>query len=139
MRRDLVCRALIPPALAATVLPLGTPLAVADGAPAITLSPTAAPPGTAISAIAAFGAYEAVDVYFDPNDESLAVTDGTGGFSTSITIPSNASAPLGIHHLTATCTRFGLPDEPASAARPRIAQLHPNGAFRPTSACEELG
>ena len=107
MKQNWIARALLAFALAAAALPLSASLAVADGAPSIDCSPPAAPPGFTVTVSGSgLGIYEAVDVYFDATDEALTVTDGTGAFSTSITIPSNASYQT--HWVTAVGRHSGL-------------------------------
>jgi len=96
-----MCSALI----SATVVLAGATAQAAS--PSVGTWPIAARPGTTISVSGSdFSPTEAVDLYFDTTDISLAVTDDSGSFSTSLTIPMKAS--YAIHWITAVGRQSGL-------------------------------
>jgi outer membrane protein assembly factor BamB len=64
------------------------------------------PAGTVTVSGAGFKAFEAVDVYFDTTDEALAVTNGTGNFS-SVSIAVPAAAAPGTHWIAAVGRHSG--------------------------------
>jgi hypothetical protein len=76
--------------------------------PGIALSVVSGPPTTTVTvAGAGFGAFEAVDVYFDITDAALASTSGTGNFA-GIAVQVPASALPGTADLTAVGRHSGL-------------------------------
>src|ERR1700733_10360109 len=76
--------------------------------PAIKVSPGVNHPSSTTNVSGtAFGATEAVDIYFDTTDEQLAVTNGSGAFGkTPIPVPANAVP--GTHYVTAVGRHSGL-------------------------------
>ena len=82
--------------------------AVAFAQPTVTVSPTAGPPTDKVAVSGTgFGADEAVDLYFDTADMSLAAT-GPGGSFTGIGLTIPASANPGTHWITGVGRRSGL-------------------------------
>ena len=74
---------------------------VAAARPRITLSPHTGPPSSTVTVSGTgFGADQAVDIYFDTQDEALAST-GPGGAFHGIGIGVPASAVPGTHYITA--------------------------------------
>src|SRR5579859_5367625 len=76
--------------------------------PGLVLSRSTGPPTSGVTVSGAgFGAFEAVDVYFDTTDEVLASASGTGTFGPiSISVP--AAAVPGTHWITVVGRRTGL-------------------------------
>jgi hypothetical protein len=69
--------------------------------PGLALSKSAGPPTTSVNVYGAgFGAFEAVDIYFDTTYEALATTNATGNFG-AITIQVPRDAVPGTHWVTA--------------------------------------
>jgi outer membrane protein assembly factor BamB len=81
---------------------------MAQAAPAITASPASATPkqSLTVSGTGFTTPFEAVDVYFDLTDLTLAVTSATGTFSCTLTVP--AMAAPGTHWVTAIGRASGL-------------------------------
>src|SRR5262249_31450226 len=70
-------------------------------APRVKLSPGSGPPtGTVRVSGTGFGAYRAVDIYFDITDKALAATNGQGAFS-GVPIRVPAAAVPGGHYIPA--------------------------------------
>ena len=69
--------------------------------PAISLSPTDAPPTSNLwISGSGFAPHAKIDIYFGTQDKALAIADGSGSFS-QIAIPAPASALPGTHWVTA--------------------------------------
>ena len=76
--------------------------------PKVRVSPATGPPTSTVTVSGSgFGAFKAVDIYFDTTDKALAATSGAGSFS-GITIGVPASARPGKHFVTAVQRRSGL-------------------------------
>src|SRR5580693_1265143 len=87
--------------VAAGMVPAAAAPAASAAGPAITLSPKAGPPTSTVTVSGTgFGAGEAVDVYFDTTDETLAIARPDGSFS-GVAIGVPASAPPGTHYISA--------------------------------------
>jgi outer membrane protein assembly factor BamB len=75
--------------------------------PNIINTPATGPPKKQVTiAGAEFGAFEAVDVFFDTDDLVLTVSDSVGQFTATLNVP--ASAAPGTHWVTAIGRRSGL-------------------------------
>ena len=86
----------------------GTSTAKFTVAPGLALSRGTGPPTSGVTVSGAgFGAFEAVDVYFDTTDEVLASATGTGTFG-PISISVAAAAVPGAHWITAVGRHSGL-------------------------------
>jgi outer membrane protein assembly factor BamB len=71
------------------------------GQPSVTVSPHSGPPtSTIVVGGKGFGAYKAVDIFFDTTDEALVVANGSGTFS-GIAVSTPASAKPGTHWISA--------------------------------------
>ena len=96
---------------------------MAEAAPAITVSPASGPPTTTITADGSgFGAYEAMDVYFDTSHLVLTVTSETGTFSCTLTAPR--SAIPGVHWVTAVGRKSKLAAQKPFTVRTNWSQFH---------------
>ena len=93
---------------AGLVAPAAGSISAAAAAPGITLSPKTGPPTSQVMVSGTgFGAFEAVDIYFDTTDEALASTGADGSFS-GITISVPGSAVPGTHFITGVGRHSGL-------------------------------
>jgi outer membrane protein assembly factor BamB len=86
--------------VAAGVPAAASPFVGVAVAPRVRLSPRSGPPTATVRVSGAgFGAFRAVDIYFDTTDEALASTNGSGAFS-GIRVRVPASALPGTHYIT---------------------------------------
>ena len=93
--------------VAAGVPPTAAYAARVTQAPGVKLSPRTGPPTSTVRVSGSgFGAYRAVDIYFDTTDEALAATNDNGAFS-GIRIRVPASAVPGTHYITAVQRHSG--------------------------------
>jgi outer membrane protein assembly factor BamB len=106
--------------------------------PGIVLSPAGGPPtGSVTVSGAGFGAFEAVDLYFDTTDEALASTDGTGSFSgAAVSIP--ASAVPGAHFVTAVGRHSGFAAQATFTIGTNWPQFHDSARLRGVNPFENV-
>jgi len=112
MRPQPLRAALVAVVAGAGLVAVGVPAAAAraagaTAAPHVRLSPHSGPPTSTVRVSGAgFGAYRAVDIYFDTTDKALAATNGNGAFS-GIQVRVPASAVPGTHYITAVQRHSG--------------------------------
>jgi outer membrane protein assembly factor BamB len=115
-------RVMVAGTIAAALLGGGS-LTVASAGPAIALKPASGPPTSLITVNGSgFGVTEAVDIYFDATDMTLAATDATGSFSIAFRVP--ASVQPGTHYVTAVGRASGLGAQKPFIVRTNWAQFH---------------
>ena len=106
--------------------------------PGIVLTPGTGPPtGTVTVSGAGFGAFEAVDVYFDTTDQALASASGTGTFA-GITVQVPASAAPGTHYITAVARHSGFSAQAPVTVSTSWAQFHYSGKHKGSNPYENV-
>jgi len=114
-------------AFTASPTPEGKLTFASTSPPTVSLNPAVGPPSSKVAVSGRhFGAYEAVDVYFDTTDEKLATANGTGSFTTTIHIP--ASATPGTHWFTAIGRHSGLAAQTVFTVQTNWAQYRDDPA-----------
>jgi outer membrane protein assembly factor BamB len=91
-----------------------TDFTVAPGV-TVNLASVGPPTSTRTATFSGFGAFEAVDVYFDTTDIALGSADGNGAGSATLTIPASASP--GTHWVTAVGRHSGYSAQTAFTVR----------------------
>ena len=115
----------------------GAPGAWATG-PLIALSPYENHPNSTVQGKGAgFGAYEAIDIYFDTTDEALAIANANGAFP-KIPIPVPASALPGTHYVTAVQRSNGEGSQRVFTVNTDWAQFHFNEKRKGLNAWENV-
>jgi outer membrane protein assembly factor BamB len=105
----------------------------------VTVTPASNRVGTPVSVNgSAFGAYEAVDLYFDLTDEAVVTTDANGNFVASSIFLVPSSAVPGVHWITAVGRHSGLAAQKSFRVAMSWNEVGFNGAGTNTNPFENV-
>ena len=126
------------PVAVATPGGTGTSKAKFTVTPGLVLSRSTGPPTATVTVSGAgFGAFEAVDVYFDTTDQMLAAARSAGTFG-PITVQVPASAVPGTHYLTAVGRLSGLSAQAAFTVQTDWPAFHYSARHKGSNPSENV-